>query len=224
MTVHSAMEEGRRIGRDIKFDCLRVVKWRRSRDVEERIEKRVIRDRLLTGSRREVGMSRALPLWRRGKLLEAAEKMGVNRATVLSLRRHHIKQNNMYMSEDLLKLGTMDEKLAAANAFENCVGRYLDDLGVDYVGEDEQRLRNPPKIGHYHPGTPDFRFDVPFVIDDCEGRKWEINWVEVKHFYGASTITWNNKSACGKIPKKATTYRENFGPGAYLFAYGVGEG
>ena len=35
---------------------------------------------------------------------------------------------------------------------------------------------------------------------------------------------WDNKSACGRIPKKAASYRKNFGPGAYLFAYGVGEG
>ena len=189
MTVHSAMEEGRRMGSEVMVDCRTVVKWGRSREVKERVEKDVIKNRLLIERWREVGMVRALPKRRRANIFKAAEKMGVNRAAVLSLRRHHIKQNNMGLSEDLLQLGTNDEKLSAANAFERCVGRYLDLLGLEYVDEEEQRLRNPPRIGMYHPGTPDFRFDEPFMIDDCEGGgQWEINWIEVKHFYGASTI------------------------------------
>jgi len=47
----------------------------------------------------------------------------------------------MYLPEEALKLGTREEKLRAANAFESCVARYLDIIGVEYVDEEEQRRR-----------------------------------------------------------------------------------
>ena len=84
--------------------------------------------------------------------------------------------------------------------------------------------RHKPKIGKWHPGTPDFRFDEPISVDVGDGERRELHWIEVKHFYGASSIRVDKKSACGKIPSKAQTYRDNFGPGAYLFSYGCGEG
>ena len=84
---------------------------------------------------------RSQPRWRREQVDALASQFSLNRSTILSLRRHHIKQNNMYLPEEALKLGTREEKLRAANAFESCVARYLDIIGVGYVDEEEQRRR-----------------------------------------------------------------------------------
>ena len=61
------------------------------------------------------------------------------------------------------------------------------------------------------------------VLDPSTGDTKIINWIEAKHFYGCGTIPTDGKSACGKIPKTSEKYRRNFGPGAFVFCYGICE-
>ena len=47
--------------------------------------------------------------------------------------------------------------------------------------------------------------------------------IEVKMFYGASTIKMDSKSAVGGLLKTARKYVRTYGPGAMLFSFGFGE-
>jgi hypothetical protein len=49
-----------------------------------------------------------------------------------------------------------------------------------------------------------------------------IHWIDAKHFYGASTIALDGKSAVGSLANTARKYRDALGPGAFVFAYGCG--
>ena len=180
---------------------------------------------LLLKHRHEVGSFCFQPQYRLPPLQSACASLQVNINTALSLRRHHIKARNRGLSEHQLNMGTSKQKQLPADAFEGSVASYLDSCGrSDYLTEEDQRAIHPPEPGSYHPGTPDFRFPEPLLVADPEtGNTLSLNWIEVKHFYGASTINTDGKSACGKIPSKAKQYTANFGPGAFVFAYGCGQ-
>lgn len=47
--------------------------------------------------------------------------------------------------------------------------------------------------------------------------------IEVKMFYGASTIVQNNRSAVGCLLQTARKYVKLHGPGAMVFMYGCGD-
>jgi hypothetical protein len=47
--------------------------------------------------------------------------------------------------------------------------------------------------------------------------------IEVKMFYGASTIAQNNRSAVGCLLQTARKYVKLHGPGAMVFIYGCGD-
>ena len=136
------------------------------------------------------------------------------------------------MNQRLLNLGTDSEKLRAATAFELSVKKYLDENGVDYLTEERQCEEWDAKVAANggvqpgpHPGTPDFRFDPPLpLLNPDTGEVRMICWLEVKHFYGASSIPTDSKSACGRIPQTSARYTASFGTGAFLFAYGIGGG
>jgi len=47
--------------------------------------------------------------------------------------------------------------------------------------------------------------------------------IEVKNFYGASSIGAENRSAVGNLRATATKYMKLFGPGAFVFSYRFGD-
>jgi hypothetical protein len=47
--------------------------------------------------------------------------------------------------------------------------------------------------------------------------------IEVKMFYGASTIEQDNRSAVGRLLETAKRYVHSFGPGAMVFLWGCGD-
>ena len=49
-----------------------------------------------------------------------------------------------------------------------------------------------------------------------------IHWIEVKMFYGASTIPENTPNAVGTILPKMKEYVSLYGTGAIVFMYGCG--
>ena len=50
-----------------------------------------------------------------------------------------------------------------------------------------------------------------------------LHWIEVKHYYGPSTIPMNGKSAAGKLFAVVDKYVRLFGPGALVLCEGCGE-
>ena len=188
--------------------------------------------------KRELGSFCFQPSWRLKKVQQACDKNGISLFTALSLRRHVMKHWNKFLGEDKLNLGNSKEKLAAATAFENSIAKYLDEHNISYKREEEQREEwkaemvstgrggGNPQYGYnvVKGGTPDFLLSPPLnVLDPSTGDTKIINWIEAKHFYGCGTIPTDGKSACGKIPKTSEKYRRNFGPGAFVFCYGICE-
>jgi len=51
----------------------------------------------------------------------------------------------------------------------------------------------------------------------------EIHWIEVKMFYGASTIPAGAAGAVGGITTQVAKYLDHFGPGAIIFMQGYGD-
>ena len=239
-TVHAAMETGVRAAKEIQQQQMQeqkrreksqAVLWPLSRLVPTSFELDLLP--LLIKKRREYFMIHQHPRARVNAIALACSRLGIPLSTALSLRRQHIKNNNRFVADHILGLGSLEQKLAAANAFEVVVAGFLRRNGIEFVDEEQQRIIRPPTPGQYHPGTPDFLFFPPLRVEVPKGegpRKRNtgtayhtLNWLEVKHFYGASTIPTDGKSACGKLPTKAAQYVRNFGTGGYLFAYGCGE-
>ena len=173
----------------------------------------------------EVGSFCYQPSFRLPPIIAACNQLSIPLHSALSLRRHHIKARNKHLHNHQLRMGTDHEKKMAADAFERVVERYLQANGVNnYQTQEQQVFVNPPIPGVKHPGTPDFLFSPPLqVLDPATNAVRSLHWLEVKHFYGASTIKPGKTSACGQIPAKTLRYYESFGPGAMLFAYGCGE-
>jgi hypothetical protein len=81
--------------------------------------------------------------------------------------------------------------------------------GKDGENENETTGSTTPTDGTTNTGTNDTKI---------------LHWMEVKHFYGASTICADGKSAVGSILAKAKKYVDFFGGGgAIVFGYGCGE-
>lgn len=127
-----------------------------------------------------------------------------------------------------LGLGDVNDIQEAAEKFERVTEAYLKEKRIDFWNEQEQKKRMQVKL------TPDFLLRQPVLLktyeagshsfkhmDDLEGTV--IHWIEVKMFYGASTIPAETKNAIGTILPKARKYVEAFGPGAILFMYGCGD-
>jgi hypothetical protein len=160
-------------------------------------------------------------------VLSACAKLSVPLFTALSLRRHVMKQRLPYLSEAALNLGSSTQKKHSADAFEDAVASFLASEGVSFLTEKQQARVNaaglpPPQPGVKHPGTPDFLFPSPLLLAPPGSPPLALSWLEIKHFYGASSIDPDGRSAVGKIPQKAAAYKANFGNGAFLFAYGCG--
>jgi hypothetical protein len=98
-----------------------------------------------------------------------------------------------------------------AGAMEACVRRFLFDNDIEFVDEEAQRRS---RVENEFIPTPDFLLKSPIMIN---GR--EVNWIEVKSFYGAGSIT-EKQHFMGQIPAKAEQYVSHFGLGALAFSLG----
>ncbi|GAX12785.1 hypothetical protein FisN_15Hh264 [Fistulifera solaris] len=157
----------------------------------------------------------------------------------LSLRRHHIKQLNPYRSMEQLHLGNQDIIRVSADLFERAVEESLQKHRVSFYTEEEQKKHNAKrKANEPYPPTPDFLLKQPVLLRKYKEnspnhptqRKTQhvleercIHWIEVKMFYGASTIEHDGKSAVGAILDKCRRYVDLYGEGAIVFLYGCGD-
>lgn len=189
----------------------------------------------------ERGMMRDQPEWRVRKLAHAVRRVGaLSTLQATSLRRHHIRAAHPYVPSARLGLGADADIRAAATLFEEALGRHLAQAGVVYEDEPAQRRRG----GAAQPGgTPDFLLRAPLRLrlgargvgvgvgdaadaaatEGAEGaEEVRVHWLDAKHFYGASTIEDDGRSAVGKLCATGTRYNAHFGRGAFVFAHGCG--
>eukprot|EP00587_Corethron_hystrix_P000111 CAMPEP_0113303012 /NCGR_PEP_ID=MMETSP0010_2-20120614/3605_1 /TAXON_ID=216773 ORGANISM="Corethron hystrix, Strain 308" /NCGR_SAMPLE_ID=MMETSP0010_2 /ASSEMBLY_ACC=CAM_ASM_000155 /LENGTH=379 /DNA_ID=CAMNT_0000156937 /DNA_START=66 /DNA_END=1204 /DNA_ORIENTATION=+ /assembly_acc=CAM_ASM_000155 len=205
----------------------------------------------------EVGTLQSLPAFRVQEFRAACRAARFPFNAGASLRRHHVKYR---LAADLRytrgmdhhqvdRLGRQEDIKGAADAFEDVVREFLEELGLHFWDEHHQKARWQEEVKQWTqrredmfmrsphtkhdtdvldrpplcPPTPDFILPTPIYI---QGRRTSIHWIEVKHFYGATTIPTDGSvrhAICSLVPK-ARQYLDTYGPGAYIFAYGVGEG
>ena len=189
---------------------------------------------------KERGMLKSQPPKRIRFIQHTCRRHGMHMFQACSLRRHHIQQLNLSKSKAELRLGSDTEIRTSASLFEEVIASHLDKERIPYWDEAAQRKRhrreNPGVCGSQP--TPDFLLKTPVCLQvlssDSERKearkngnnciaKRTIHWIEVKMFYGASTIPQDNKSAVGRILSKMTKYVDLFGEGAVVFMQGCGQ-
>ena len=156
---------------------------------------------------------------------------------VLSLRRHHIKLFNPWKDMTRLGLGQVKDINASANLFECAVEDFLTKSSIDFRTEEDQKKAAKEK-NQILRATPDFVLPQPILLRKVQdkarkkGKSNEkktvieertIHWIEAKMYYGASTIPHGSRGAVGTVLKKAKSYVDTFGEGAFLFMMGCGD-
>jgi hypothetical protein len=186
---------------------------------------------LVKRGKKERGMIKDQPPFRlaqiRKKLEQAAPGLRLDQA--LSLRRHHIRLLNPYRSMSVLRLGDEKDIMDSAEIFERVVETFLKEKSIAFFNDKEQRAKFPQ-----NKYTPDFLLPTPIDLKkirqlDGDGNNRQIleerriHWIEVKMFYGASTIPAGTKGAVGNILPKVSKYVDAFGQGAIVFMHGCGD-
>jgi hypothetical protein len=149
---------------------------------------------------------------------------------VCSLRRHHIKLLNPKKSMTQLELGVQRDINTSARLFEEAVEEYFQREQIPFQTQEqlkEHLIQNQQPVT----ATPDFLFhEHPIILQKVQhGKVGEpvetttIHWMEVKMYYGASTIPHGSNGAVGTVLAKAEKYVKCFGPGAMLFMMGCGD-
>ncbi len=154
-----------------------------------------------------------------------------------SLRRHHIKLFNQYMDMTKLRLGKGGDILESARIFEVATESFLKKSKIHYLTEKDQ-WKVAKESNQTLNVTPDFLLPKPIVLRKIQrntGKRGNsnqsrsvleertIHWIEVKMYYGASSIPHGSKGAVGSVLKKQKAYVDTFGEGAILFMMGCGE-
>ena len=196
-------------------------------------------DTLLKYAQRERGMIKDLPPYRVHKIRKRCQAVGMTLAQALSLRRHHMKLHNPYLTMYQLRLGREEDINESARIFEQVVEDYLTSREIVFLTEEQQKAdfqtkvkatmssEKPPPT----PSTPDFLLTTEVVVRKTRGygkkqrilEEQKINWIEAKMFYGASTIPDGTKGAVGNLLRTARKYFAEYGPGAMVFMYGCGK-
>jgi len=145
----------------------------------------------------------------------------------LSLRRYHIRLLNPNInSMHLLGLGSDEKICGTAKRLKLAVETYLRQSGIPYKTKEAANLKSGEKKSQ----TPDLLFKGPVntTTDQPSNRfssfteKGQINWIEIKTCYGASTTPSGINDPNASILPTARKYVNNHGPGAFMFVYGCG--
>ena len=196
--------------------------------------------------KKERGMFSSQKAWRIEKLQRECRKHHMTVAQALSLRRHHLKLMNPNCGLQTLRLGREADIRESAEIFERLVEQELRRQQISFLTEDEQHAafqRTAPE-GALIEATPDFLLPEPITLKryykESHGSKHHdgpqvkeaqvvvleervIHWIEVKMFFGASSIPHESKGAVGSVLKKIQKYVQLFGPGAIIFMQGCGD-
>lgn len=129
------------------------------------VEKDLI-DVLVPYHRRERGMFFKQSFHRKRELRRLCEIKKVNFRMALSLRRHHMKRLNPYLTLEQLHLGDEETIRESARLFEVAVQEFLERNNVTFYSEDDQRayIEQHRQPGQPSPPTPDFILKKPIRI------------------------------------------------------------
>ena len=168
----------------------------------------------------------------------------------LSLRRTHMKYLNPKMYMQNLRLGDLQDIQRSATIFETVIEEFLKtNSGIAGVMNEKEQKKRRKLPGGGSPLTPDFLLSTPILlntyrrvhpsqpqrqeVEEGERNNFDqeisnriivetrfINWVEVKMFYGASTIPEGTNNAVGTVIPKMKKYVQYYGEGAVVFYQG----
>ena len=129
------------------------------------VEKELI-DVLIPYHRRERGMFFKQSFHRKRELRRLCETKKVNIRVALSLRRHHMRRLNPYLSLEQLHLGDDGTIRESARLFEVAVQEFLERNNVTFYSEEDQRAYSEQhrQPGQPSPPTPDFVLKKPIRI------------------------------------------------------------
>jgi hypothetical protein len=129
------------------------------------VEKELI-DVLIPYHRRERGMFYKQSYRRKREVRRLCEVKKVSFRMALSLRRHHMKRLNPYLSLEQLHLGNDEIIRESARLFEVAVQEFLERNNVTFYSEDDQRafIDQHRQPGQPSPPTPDFILKKPIRI------------------------------------------------------------
>jgi len=184
---------------------------------------------LLWKKKEERGMMKDISIDRQRAIEQAAQTSNIPLSLALSLRREHIKNRNPCLSYTRLRLGEEADILKSEAILEASVEQYLKENSIPFIfTKMQQELPKTTCEAQLASSTPSFLFETPIWIVHhgipLVNYSFEINWIDVRHSYGASSLsTHNNNSTLGCIQEKSQMYRRRHGPGAVVFAYGAGE-
>lgn len=129
------------------------------------VEKDLI-DILIPYHRRERGMFFKQSFHRKRELRRLCETKKVNIRMALSLRRHHMRRLNPYLSLEQLHLGDEVTIRESARLFEVAVQEFIERYNVTFYSEEDQRayIEQHRQPGQPSPPTPDFVLKKPIRI------------------------------------------------------------
>lgn len=208
---------------------------------------------LVKYGRKERGMMRDHPLHRTKQIEKKLHKIAQSFEgesvvapafrldQALSLRRLYMKYLNPRVPMAALRLGRDEDIFGAAQVCERAFEHFLRDQKIPHWTEEEQRrqrqLHEEDGNGQldqqpHTKWTPDFWFPHPVELRFVSNRRRSANdtptgttirWLEIKMFYGASSIPAASKgNAIGGLVEKMRAYANDLGPGAICFWYGCG--
>ena len=121
---------------------------------------------LVPYQKRERGMFKDQPTHRIRKLERLCASKRVSMASVLSLRRHHMKRWNPNLGMHQLRLGSDDDIRESARLFEETIRDVLRRSNVAFYSESDQKehIRKHRQPGQPYPPTPDFILREPIRI------------------------------------------------------------
>ncbi|KAL3919763.1 MAG: hypothetical protein SGARI_007122 [Bacillariaceae sp.] len=150
--------------------------------------------------------------------------------SLCSLRRHHIKLfcgNDMTMTQ--CGLGNVSDINKSARLFELAISKFLKSQGIQFRTE-KQLKKEQQKVHGRVVATPDFSFATPVELKMGNSTTTKtsisttsIHWMEVKMYYGASTIPAGSAGAVSTLMATAQKYVTMFGNGAMVFMQGCGD-
>jgi len=188
---------------------------------------------LLSWGEHERGMMKDHPIYRVNQIMDRCSTHGIMLQQALSLRRYHMRLLNPNInSTHRLGLGTDEKICGTAKRFKSAVETYLRECGIPY---EMKETRNLKSIEEVIPGegilqTPDLLFHGPVNVTTDQPsngsssltEKGQVNWIEIKTCYGASSTPSGIKDPSASILPTARKYVKNHGPGAFVFVYGCG--
>lgn len=195
--------------------------------------------------KKEHGMFKYQNQYRLHKLKKACYDNKIRLDQALSLRRHHIvncNPHNHVMSK--LGLGSYTDIKNSSLLFEQALIKYLKAKNVSFIDEETQKKNfykqckedNKTKSNYLAmPPTPDCLLVQTIQIvkknkkckrsnhNTSKSNSFEVNWIDAKMFYGASTIEFGSHGAVGCLLATAKKYVAAYGQGAFVFFNGYGE-